>query len=165
MPLVLDPGLHTAAYLLAKRTKLGHLMSGCGLTAVLAWKGTLEPGQLPARLEAVREAARASSLEVEVESHPRLLALMDQPQLAVLLTARGGSQLAASDLAAVLQPLASWPHTGAIDLLLAPDSRRLEHPSASLEPEQRPLADLVPSGGERCPRLELRAGAFVRWRA
>ena len=68
-----------------------------------------------------------------------------------------------ADLAAVLQPLASWPHTSAIDLLLAPDGRRLEHPSGSLEPELRPLGDLTPSGEERCPRLELRAGAFLRW--
>jgi 3,4-dihydroxy 2-butanone 4-phosphate synthase/GTP cyclohydrolase II len=163
VPLVIDPGLHNAAYLLAKSTKLGHLFNACGLTAVLAWKGEVEAHQLPARLEAVREVAGRCGLELELESHPRLLALMDQPQLALLLTARPESQLSAADLAAVLQPLASWPDTSAIDLLLAPDGRRLEHPSGSLEPELRPLGDLAPSGEERCPRLELRAGAFVRW--
>ncbi|MEB3352019.1 MAG: bifunctional 3,4-dihydroxy-2-butanone-4-phosphate synthase/GTP cyclohydrolase II [Cyanobacteriota bacterium] len=169
VPLVIEAGAHNAAYLSTKRHKLGHLIdddpsqTSCGLTAVLAWQGPLAAGDGPARLEQLRRSALARGLLIEIESHPRLLALLDQPRLALLLAAPAGVELTAGDVAGLLQVLASWGDTEAIGLLLAPDGQRVGHPSASLEPERRPLADLRGGGGNRCPWLPLAPGAFLRW--
>jgi 3,4-dihydroxy 2-butanone 4-phosphate synthase/GTP cyclohydrolase II len=180
VPLVMDPGHHNAAYLQAKRTKLGHLMedsaSGvgregeavCGLTAVLSWKGDAAAAELAERSEQLRCWLLERGLVLEREEHPRLLALLAQPSLALLLAAPLGGQLHAADLAACLQRIAAWPHGRGVSLLLAPDGRRVEHPTADLEPEIRPLSDLLRGEGDAvarsCPRLQLQPGAFVMWR-
>jgi 3,4-dihydroxy 2-butanone 4-phosphate synthase/GTP cyclohydrolase II len=176
----MDPGHHNAAYLQAKRTKLGHLMedsaSGvgregeavCGLTAVLSWKGDAAAAELAERSEQLRCWLLERGLVLEREEHPRLLALLAQPSLALLLAAPLGGQLHAADLAACLQRIAAWPHGRGVSLLLAPDGRRVEHPTADLEPEIRPLSDLLRGEGDAvarsCPRLQLQPGAFVMWR-
>jgi 3,4-dihydroxy 2-butanone 4-phosphate synthase / GTP cyclohydrolase II len=69
--------------------------------------------------------------------------------------------------------MARWGDTRAVSLLLAPDARRTGHPSVDLEPERRPLADLIvqPSAGQgdrgsaspTCPLLNLTPGAFIVW--
>ncbi len=168
VPLVMDPGVHNAAYLLTKQTKLGHLMqpgadrdATSGPTAVLAWRGDgLEPQAAEAEhWTQLREWALHHSLELKREEHPRLLALLGQPELALLLAPRGDQGLQDADLVAFLGQMAAWPGTRAVSLLLAPDAQRSSHPSATLEPQQRPLAEL----GQRNPRLPLRAGAFVHW--
>jgi len=48
---------------------------------------------------------------------------------------------------------------------LAPDTQRSSHPSANLEPEQRPLAELgaVQEAG-LTSLLTLQPGAFLVWR-
>lgn len=160
VPLVMDAGSHNAAYLQTKRIKLGHLMGdgpSCpigGPTAVLAWHGqALANGQL----EQLQRWALKQGLQVEREEHPRLLALLDQPQLAVLL---GGLDHAASGVGAVAAALVlmgDWPQTERLSLLLAPDGQRSSHPSADLESEQRPLADLGTD-------LIVQPGAFLVWR-
>jgi hypothetical protein len=85
-----------------------------------------------------------------------------------LVAAPLGGHLHAADLAACLQQIAVWPGVRAVSLLLAPDGRRVEHPSAALEPENRPLSDLLGGDGEAapssCPRLQVQPGAFVVWR-
>jgi 3,4-dihydroxy 2-butanone 4-phosphate synthase/GTP cyclohydrolase II len=193
VPLVMDPGHHNAAYLRAKRIKLGHLMeesaagtgstgmgpdgigtegggqAGCGLTAVLAWDGEAEAAELAERIESLRDWLLEQGLVLEREDHPRLLALLDQPALALLLAAPQSGQLSAADLAACLQRIAGWPDCRGISLLLAPDGRRVEHPSIDLEPEIRPLGDLRPgdagaASASTCPRLRVQPGAFVVWR-
>ena len=160
VPLVMDAGSHNAAYLQTKRIKLGHLMGdgpSCpigGPTAVLAWHGQVaNSGQL----EQLQLWALKQGLQVEREEHPRLLALLDQPQLAVLL---GGLDHAASGVravAAALVLMGDWPKTERLSLLLAPDGQRSSHPSADLESEQRPLADLGTD-------LIVQPGAFLVWR-
>ncbi len=167
VPLVMDAGDHNAAYLQAKRTKLGHLMEAssappvengtlCGPTAVLGWQGEAETAQLAERLEGLRG-------RLEREEHPRLLALLAQPRLALLLRAPEERPLSPGDLASVLQRIATWPGGRAVSLLLAPDGRRVSHPSVDLEPEIRPLADLGATQAA-CPRLSVAPGAFVVWR-
>ena len=172
VPLVMDPGAHNADYLRAKRLKLGHLMEATdpgderaphGLSAVLAWSGEADERTASDRIEALAGWARKRGLHLELEEHARLLALLGQPRLSLLLTAAGGHQLSAADLAGPLMVMARWPGTGAIGLLLTPDERR-SHPSIDLEPELRPLGDLQEgSDPARCPLLDLRPGAFIRW--
>jgi 3,4-dihydroxy 2-butanone 4-phosphate synthase/GTP cyclohydrolase II len=180
VPLVMDPGYHNAAYLQAKRTKLGHLMEDsaagvgrdgeamCGLTAVLAWDGDATAAELAEYGDRLRSWLLERGLVLEREEHPRLLALLAQPALALLVAAPLGGHLHAADLAACLQQIAVWPGVRAVSLLLAPDGRRVEHPSAALEPENRPLSDLLGGDGEAapssCPRLQVQPGAFVVWR-
>ena len=166
VPLVMDPGLHNASYLNVKRVKLGHLMEteAHGLTAVLAWRGTADPDRRAAALETLRQWADEHQLLLEPEQDPRLLALLDQPDLALLLGSPEGKQLTAEQLAASVQKLAYQPQTEAVSLLLAPDSKRVAHPSISLEPELRPLADLRASADCSCPRLAAQSGAFLVWR-
>ncbi|MEB3255741.1 MAG: bifunctional 3,4-dihydroxy-2-butanone-4-phosphate synthase/GTP cyclohydrolase II [Synechococcaceae cyanobacterium] len=173
VPLVIDAGDHNAAYLQAKRTKLGHLMEEsaaggteepaiCGPTAVLAWQGEAGPAELAERLEALRLEQLQQGLVLEREEHPRLLALLAQPRLALLLQTQEGRPLQPGNLAAVLQQVAAWPDSRAVSLLLAPDGRRVEHPSANLEPERRPLVELGASA-TACPHLSISPGAFVVW--
>jgi 3,4-dihydroxy 2-butanone 4-phosphate synthase/GTP cyclohydrolase II len=182
VPLVMDPGLHNAAYLRVKRTKLGHLMEAesHGLTAVLGWHGPHDPLLGASRLEVLREWARRKGLLLEREEDPRLLALLEGPGLALLLAAHQSRQLTAADLAGPLMEMARWQGTTGVNLLLAPDARRKGHPSIDLEPERRRLSDLVPAAGDggaadgegghgeperilTCPLLNLTPGAFIVW--
>ncbi len=186
VPLVMDPGIHNAAYLRVKRTKLGHLMDveSHGLTAVLGWHGPEDLLLGASRIEVLREWARRKGLVLEREEDPRLLALLHRPGLTLLLAAQQGRQLTAADLAGPLMEMARWQGTSGVKLLLAPDARRKGHPSIDLEPERRQLADLVPlssvsppsdghdpakgSGADAvhnltCPLLNLTPGAFIVW--
>ncbi len=179
VPLVMDPGIHNAAYLRVKRTKLGHLMEAesHGLTAVLGWHGPHDPLLGASRLEVLRDWARRKGLLLEREEDPRLLALLDGPGLALLLAAHQSRQLTAADLAGPLMEMARWQGTTGVNLLLAPDARRKGHPSIDLEPERRHLADLVPPAADggpmdgdgepgptlTCPLLNLTPGAFIVW--
>jgi 3,4-dihydroxy 2-butanone 4-phosphate synthase/GTP cyclohydrolase II len=170
----MDAGDHNAAYLQAKRTKLGHLMEASspappetqavwGPTAVLGWQGEAGAAQLAERLEGLRGWLLEQGLVLEREEHPRLLALLAQPRLALLVSAPEARPLSPADLAATLQRIATWPASRAVSLLLAPDGRRVGHPSVDLEPEIRPLADLGATAAA-CPRLSVAPGAFVVWR-
>ena len=180
VPLVMDPGDHNAAYLQAKRLKLGHLLgepTGAtspsapsqqdapqGLTAVLAWDGAASPTALAERLEVLRQWAHKRQLLIHQEEHPRLLALLEQPRIAMLLEACEYHQLTAADLAGSLKVMAQWSDTTSVALLLAPDSQRRGHPSGNLEPERRGLGDLGPTPDAAvCPWLNLKAGSFIRW--
>jgi 3,4-dihydroxy 2-butanone 4-phosphate synthase/GTP cyclohydrolase II len=180
VPLVMDPGDHNAAYLQAKRLKLGHLLgepTGAtspvapsqqdapqGLTAVLAWDGAVSPTAQVERLEVLRQWAHKRQLLIHQEEHPRLLALLEQPRIAMLLEARENHQLTAADLAGSLKVMAQWSDTTSVALLLAPDSQRRGHPSGNLEPERRGLGDLGPTPDAAvCPWLNLKAGSFIRW--
>ena len=174
VPLVMDPGDDNAAYLQAKRTKLGHLMEAAspavpqdaaswGPTAVLGWEGEAGVAQLAEWFEALRAWLLEQGLLLEREEHPRLLALLAQPRLALLLRTSGERTLSPADLAAVLQRIAAWPGGRATSLLLAPDGCRVGHPSVDLEAEIRPLADLGATEST-CPRLSVAPGAFVVWR-
>jgi 3,4-dihydroxy 2-butanone 4-phosphate synthase/GTP cyclohydrolase II len=172
VPLVMDPGVHNAAYLRVKRTKLGHLMEGesHGLTAVLGWHGPLDPLLTASRLENLRVWARRQGLLLEREEDPRLLALLNRPGLALLLAAHQSRQLTAADLAGPLMEMARWQGTSGVSLLLAPDGRRKGHPRIDLEPERRLLGDLVPQPAAKdgtanptCPLLNLTPGAFIVW--
>jgi len=173
--LVMDAGIHNAAYLQTKQEKLGHLMGPKptiegvggphGLTAVLAWSGEATSAAVGERLEVLRGWAERRGLLLEEENHPRLLALLEQPRIALLLTASEISEeLNAPLLAEALQTMVLWPGCEGISLLLAPDSHRVEHPRVDLTAELRPLLDLDTAGKAHCPRLTLRPGAFIRWR-
>ena len=166
VPLVMDAGSHNAAYLQTKRIKLGHLMGdgpSCpigGPTAVLAWHGTavdLTTATIAAQLEALEQWAQQQGLHVEREEHPRLLALLDQPALAVVLSGLDQARGGVSAVGAALNRMAHWRETSAVSLLLAPDAQRSSHPSADLEPEQRSLAQLS-------AELKVQPGAFLVWR-
>jgi 3,4-dihydroxy 2-butanone 4-phosphate synthase/GTP cyclohydrolase II len=174
VPLVMDPGTHNAAYLQTKQDKLGHLMGpkpgtegdggAHGLTAVLSWSGEASAQAVAERIEELRAWAQRRELLLEQENHPRLLALLDQPRIALLLTASTETEeLSAPLLAEALQTMVSWPGCEGISLLLAPDSHRVEHPSEDLSAEHRPLLDLNTAAGAHCPRLSLRPGAFISW--
>jgi len=175
VPLEMDAGLHNAAYLDTKRLKLGHLLHATapapdwkqepGLGAVLAWQGEgVEPQQAEAaNWSSLREWALERPLLLQREEHPRLLALLEQPEIALLLSPTAGHALATSDLSALLARMAAWPGTRAVSLLLTPDSRRNAHPSGTLEPEQRPLRELQQQLQQSCPSLPLQQGAFLRW--
>lgn len=160
VPLVMDAGSHNAAYLQTKRIKLGHLMGdgpSCpigGPTAVLAWHGQALASD---QLEQLQRWALEQGLQVELEEHPRLLALLDQPQLAVLLSGLDDAGSGVGAVAAALILMGGWPQTKRLSLLLAPDGQRSSHPSADLESEQRPLADLGTD-------LVVQPGAFLIWR-
>ena len=163
VPLVMDAGSHNAAYLQTKRIKLGHLMGdgpSCpigGPTAVLAWHGQVAASGQMEQLEQLQLWALQQGLQVEREEHPRLLALLDQPQLAVLLGGLDHASSGVGAVAAALVLMGDWPQTERLSLLLAPDGQRSSHPSADLESEQRPLADLGTD-------LILQPGAFLVWR-
>ena len=161
VPLVMDPSQHNASYLQTKQTKLGHLMDGAGSSgpaAVLAWKpsDSLEADavQLTSQLQELRDWSDANGLQLEREEHSRVLALLDQPSLAVLLTGADAELMAKG-----LQTMARWPSTQSVSLLLAPDSQRSAHPSNTLEAQRRPLQELQAAR----PQLRVDAGTLLRW--
>jgi 3,4-dihydroxy 2-butanone 4-phosphate synthase/GTP cyclohydrolase II len=66
---------------------------------------------------------------------------------------------------AALALMAGWPQTSRLSLLLAPDTQRSSHPSANLEPEQRPLAELkARQAAGLTSLLTVQPGAFLVWR-
>jgi len=166
--LVMDPGDHNAAYLAAKRTKLGHLMGqgpSCpvaGPTAVVAWHGQLEGGAAADLEERLGELAQAAGLQWQREEDPRLLALLNRPQVALLLSSLATPQapFEAAPLRRCLEALAQPGGTRCVSLLLSPDPRGLGHPSASLEPERRPLDELRGLGGAMGA---WRPGTLIQW--
>jgi 3,4-dihydroxy 2-butanone 4-phosphate synthase/GTP cyclohydrolase II len=103
-------------------------------------------------------------LLIEREEETRLLALLDRPQVAVLVAAPGSTALRGEDLAAALTAMAGWSGTASVSLLLAPDPQRSGHPSADLEPERRPLGELVGTERPAGPLLsDPRPGSFMVW--
>ena len=168
VPLVMDAGQHNAAYLQAKRTKLGHLMDGP--KAVLAWQRVEqapEESWLTDALqhhEQLEQLAQSLGLSLEREEHPRLLALLNQPDLAVLVGPGDGELLQPKVIGQLLAAMGRWQGTGQVSVLLAPDGQRTSHPSVGLEPQKRQLAELQrgePSGTGLQP---LEPGAFLIWR-
>ncbi len=164
VPLVMDASQHNAAYLQTKRTKLGHMMDGPQV--VLAWHGDTDPLAWAPHLEQLRQWAAAENLILEVEDHPRLLALLNQPALAVLLGPGLDRSIEPDQIEALLATMAGWQGTQAVSLLLAPDGQRSSHPSIALEPSPRALGELgFPSSGlPTSPGLRLEPGAFLVWR-
>jgi 3,4-dihydroxy 2-butanone 4-phosphate synthase/GTP cyclohydrolase II len=169
VPLVMDASQHNAAYLSTKRTKLGHLLDerSTGLTAVLAWRpdpATYGAGELPIRTAAhwkeLRSRCEEAGLLPEQEEHSRVLALLNQPPLAVLVTAVSGKTLSSQQLTRLLTSMAQWTDTAELSLLLAPDGQRSTHPGNALEPRQQSLADLRANPGSQEP---WEPGAFIRW--
>ena len=165
VPLVMDPGEYNAAYLQAKRTKLGHLMGdgpSCplGPLAVVGWHGALESGHPQALVQELQGWAQARGLQVERDDDPRQRALLNQPQVVVQITGTNGTALLADQLVEVLDRMARWGGTRSVELLLAPDGQRSAHPPADLTAEQRPLAELG-SGAARGLRLD--AEALLTW--
>ncbi len=170
VPLVMDPGDHNAAYLAAKRLKLGHLMGegpSCpigGPSVVLAWDGEAEANELAERLQHLQAWTQERGLLLESESRTRLLALLNLPRLALLLSGLEPENQAPEPVTSLLACLGSWPQTRLVSLLLSPDLQRSSHPSADLEPRRRPLAELRAGGSVSLAGLNLQPGAFVEWR-
>jgi 3,4-dihydroxy 2-butanone 4-phosphate synthase/GTP cyclohydrolase II len=133
---------------------------------VLAWHGQAGSLAWAAQLEQLRQLAAAENLSLEVEDHPRLLALMNQPTLAVLLGPNRDQTIEAIQIEKILATMACWEATQAVSLLLAPDGQRTSHPSVALEPSARGLAELGPiSSNQSSPQgLQLEPGAFLVWR-
>ncbi|MFM9073366.1 MAG: bifunctional 3,4-dihydroxy-2-butanone-4-phosphate synthase/GTP cyclohydrolase II [Cyanobium sp.] len=179
VPLVIDAGAHNAAYLTAKRLKLGHLMDpavdsggresqnkSAGPTAVVAWRADGEDPQRDHNvLQQLQQWAEQHQLRLLLEDHPRLRARLEGPSIAALLMAPPNQELQPADLASVLTLLGGWPQTRAVSLLLAPDGPRSSHPSAQMEPERRPLAELRQATYLACLWLSLEPGAFIRWQS
>ncbi|MFM7651952.1 MAG: bifunctional 3,4-dihydroxy-2-butanone-4-phosphate synthase/GTP cyclohydrolase II [Vulcanococcus sp.] len=170
VPLVMDPSQHNAGYLQTKQTKLGHLMEpaagNTGPAAVLAWKrqrsenGTENNAHgtaLSAQLQELRQWAEEHGLQLEREEHSRVLALLDQPDLAVVVA--GGD---AGRLDQGLRRMAHWQATQSVSLLLAADAQRSNHPSNTLEAQRRPLQELSAASGTQ-PGLPLENATLLRW--
>jgi len=170
VPLVMDPGDHNAAYLAAKRTKLGHLMGAgpsCpvgGATAVLAWHGQLQADGAVALQQKLAELAERAGLRAENEDDPRILALLNKPQVAMVLSTAsatdGAEQFATEPLQGCLAALAAPEGTRCVSLLLSPDPQRLAHPSALLEAERRPLLEIRGTGFQM-PQQQ--PGTLIQW--
>jgi 3,4-dihydroxy 2-butanone 4-phosphate synthase/GTP cyclohydrolase II len=166
VPLVMDPGDHNAAYLAAKRTKLGHLMGegpSCpigGPSVVLAWHGADSASPPPARQQDLLAWAQEQGLRLEPETSARLQALLHQPRLSLHLSGLEGGEPFQEAVGHALTQLGHWPSTERVSLICAPDMEHTSHPSADLEPELRALPELqnTPS------RLSLEPGTFVIWR-
>jgi 3,4-dihydroxy 2-butanone 4-phosphate synthase/GTP cyclohydrolase II len=168
VPLVMDASQHNASYLSTKRTKLGHLLDerSSGITAVLAWTPSTSASKPTdvAILAAehwgeLRSRCEASELLLEREEHSRVLALLNKPALAVLVTS-AGRELQSQQLSDLLSHMAAWPGTAEVCLLLAPDIQRTNHPGNALEPHQRSLDELRnPNKGQQPWDPQ----AFIRW--
>jgi len=142
VPLVMDPGEHNAAYLNTKATRLGHLLQGPA--AVIAWDGAGAPAAaaLHELQRGLEEAAAGLGLALEPERHGRVLAVLGGPALAMVASADDKVALERGSLA-LLAGLAARPDTRRLQLLLAPDRQRSDHPPAELPVWQGRLASLA----------------------
>jgi 3,4-dihydroxy 2-butanone 4-phosphate synthase/GTP cyclohydrolase II len=164
VPLVVDPGRHNAEYLETKRRRLGHLFRDEGTGTVLAWHGRLaDPlGRVPL-WNALTERAEGYGLELLPEQHPRVLALLGQPELAARIPGR----VRPSDeaLGALLGRMADWPESCGVTLLIDDGQLHATHPRATVDPEERSWADLrsVRGGRGDGPDLDLPDRGLLRW--
>jgi GTP cyclohydrolase II/3,4-dihydroxy-2-butanone 4-phosphate synthase len=173
VPLEMDPGLHNAAYLAAKRAKLGHLIGegpSCpigGPSVVLAWHGQASEQELADQLQSLQAWALEQGLRLEAEPEVRLLALLNSPQLTLLLSGLESEDCSSEAVVQAIGMLARWPGTQRLSLMLAPDMEQSHHPRADLEPEQRPLVELTSSASAAGPAtlkgLRLEPGSFLLW--
>jgi len=158
VPLVMDPGRYNQAYLETKRRKLGHLFSDEPQpAAVIGWHGlAVDSQESVSRWRQVSAIAAAEGLELVPEQHPRVLALLGQP----VLTARvmGSSRPPAGLLTSLLEVMAGWSNCTGVSLLLDDGEVHATHPSASLDPELRELAELNYSDCLNLPQRGL-----LRW--
>jgi 3,4-dihydroxy 2-butanone 4-phosphate synthase/GTP cyclohydrolase II len=127
---------------------------------VLAWKQKAtdsdpSAADLAEQWHELRNWAEQEGLQVEREEHSRVLALLDQPELAVLVSGADALRLHQG-----LEQMAQWPCTQSVSLLLAPDAQRSSHPSNTLEAQRRPLVELRQGNQALLP---LNSGALLRW--
>ncbi|QEY33385.1 bifunctional 3,4-dihydroxy-2-butanone-4-phosphate synthase RibB/GTP cyclohydrolase II RibA [Synechococcus sp. RSCCF101] len=158
VPLEVDPGRFNQAYLETKRRKLGHLFSDPSVpTAVLGWHGpTSDPLHWLPRWQDLCALASAAGLELVPERRPRVLALLGQPELAARVSS---DDLAPPQvLCRMLNLMAGWDESAAVSLLLDDGAVHATHPSGSLDPERRDLAEL--RDGET---LQLPQSGLLRW--
>ena len=112
---------------------------------------------MASQLQELRLWAEQRGLVLEREEHSRVLALLDQPDLAVVVAGGDAQQLGDG-----LRRMAHWGRTQSVSLLLAADAQRTNHPSNTLEARRRPLQELeAAQGGAEALRLE--AATLVRW--
>jgi 3,4-dihydroxy 2-butanone 4-phosphate synthase/GTP cyclohydrolase II len=149
VPLVMDAGEHNAAYLRAKRIKLGHLMETgptCLLTpmAVVGWQMSGPEDSLSRiRPQDVLPLGEAQGLLVEHEEDARLRALLNQPHALVRVSsAIDGQPLPGEAFQEFLERLARRDTITSVALLLAPEGQKGALPPNDLTVEHRPLAEL-----------------------
>jgi 3,4-dihydroxy 2-butanone 4-phosphate synthase/GTP cyclohydrolase II len=138
-----------------------------GPSALLAWHGSINGDGAQSLASEVASLANDHGLQCQSEQDPRLLALLNQPQLALLLSTastEASPRTPQTDLALqhCLQWLARRPETVSVSLVLSPDPQHLNHPSASLLLEERHLREL-----HQAEALNLRPdpGLLIRWQS
>jgi 3,4-dihydroxy 2-butanone 4-phosphate synthase / GTP cyclohydrolase II len=174
VPLIMDPGQHNAAYLAAKRAKLGHLMGdgpSCpigGPSVVLAWHGQMGEQELLERRQALQAWTDEQGLRMESEPEVRLLALLNSPRLTVLLSDLETERCSSAAVVQAVAQVGRWPGTQRLSLMLAPAPEQSSHPRADQEPVERPLAELHGGNHQGIPPalagLRLEPGSFLVWR-
>ncbi len=140
VPLIINPGDHNANYLATKRDKLGHLFNeyNAAEIATLAWDcGEEFIAKLPDLLHRAEVLAVKSSLTLQAEQTPRLLALWERPQF--VWTVSGET----SAIELFLKTLASWTETKRLGFLKTAKAEQRLHPSLQLNREERDLASLL----------------------
>ena len=118
------------------------------------WQSAAWEVILASHWQELTDWASQYQLEIQREDHPRLLALLDRPSLAVLVTGSNPEVLQSG-----LTRMAQWPTTQSVCLLLAPDAQRSTHPSVSIEAERRPLRELAAAPG----LLPHQQSGLTRW--
>jgi len=118
------------------------------------WQSAAWERILTSHWQDLQHWAAKHQLDLQREDHPRLLALLDRPSLAVLVTGSSPEVLKAG-----LTRMAQWPGTQSVCLLLAPDAQRSTHPSVSIEAEHRPLQEL----GSALELLPQQQSGLTRW--
>ncbi|MEO1589712.1 MAG: bifunctional 3,4-dihydroxy-2-butanone-4-phosphate synthase/GTP cyclohydrolase II [Cyanobacteria bacterium J06632_22] len=133
VPLLIEATVHNAEYLATKAEKLGHLMLQTYLaTVALHWQGAPSSAQRYARLEELRQLARAGGLLLQEEARSVAIALFEQPPLIFNLglaqpDAVSGtwyqSAVSAADhltnLHKLLSVITTWPEIEQLDFLIS----------------------------------------------
>ena len=157
VPLVMNPGEHNASYLKTKERKLGHLLNGHG--ALVGWHASNGPQRRRdlELLQQLEQLADGFGLEIEVEDHHRVRAVLSQPALCLRLMATDGGDVTSGAMR-LLRHLAARIDTCSLQLLLGPDLQRSEHPPANLEPSRCNLKELRDGAVESIPLVSTGPG-------
>ncbi|MEB3306753.1 MAG: bifunctional 3,4-dihydroxy-2-butanone-4-phosphate synthase/GTP cyclohydrolase II [Cyanobacteriota bacterium] len=169
VPLVMDAGEHNAAYLRAKRVKLGHLMEtgpSCLLSAmaVVGWQSAAATPDTSISQPGIQDlvaVSTARNLLIEREEDPRLRALLNLPHTLVRISSASSQEpISGTSLLELLVWIAGLSFTTSVGMLLAPDGQKGLHSPTDLTVEHRSLDEL--RSGE-LQNLSLDRARLLHW--
>ena len=154
VPLVICPGDHNAAYLQVKREKLGHLIGSeydnegvrkSHENIIVFWDALLDKKKITILKHKTNLWSNNHFLNLIQYNSPRLNAIWENPLFTWKVKDRRSTNIQDNNnidirsIEALLRELANWSSTKRVGILHTNQSDQVEHPSQSIQNENRSL--------------------------